>query len=103
MKNNNALWNVDFSSRANKQMKKLPEKVRLQINLLAREIEHAGPIRKNWAHFSPLTKGKGIPANSYHCHLKSGKPTYVACWHVENKKINIVEIYYVGTHENAPY
>lgn len=26
-----------------------------------------------------------------------------AFWNVENKKINIVEIYYVGTHEDAPY
>ena len=81
---------------------KLSESVRLQINLLMREIEQLGPIRKNWPNFSPLT-GKGLPKNAYHCHIKKGKPTYVACWYVEDKKVKIVEIFYVGTHENAPY
>lgn len=34
---------------------------------------------------------------------KGGKPTYVACWYIKDKKVKIVEIYYVGTHEKAPY
>jgi hypothetical protein len=52
---------------------------------------------------SALKKDKRIPDNSYHCHIKSGRPTYVVCWRVENKKVKIVEIFYVGTHENTPY
>ncbi len=70
---------------------------------LAKEIELLGPIRKDWSNFSSLKKASGLPDNSYHCHLKKGKPTYVACWYVEDKKVKIVEIYYVGTHEKAPY
>ena len=38
-----------------------------------------------------------------HCHLQKGRPTYVCCWEVINKKRKIIEVYYVGTHEKAPY
>jgi hypothetical protein len=86
-----------------KQLQREHPQVYTQIALLSKEIEVRGPLRSNWPHFSPLAKGKGVPENSYHCHIKSGKPTYVACWYIENKKIKIVEIYYVGTHEKAPY
>lgn len=95
-------WKVSLSKSAQKQAKKLPKSIRLQINLLMREMEQFGPIRKNWSNFSSL-EGKGLPKNVYHCHIKKGKPTYVACWHVEDKKVKIVEVFYVGSHENAPY
>lgn len=38
----------------------------------------------------------------FHCHLRKGHPTYVACWEadVQAKKI---EVFYVGSHEDAPY
>ena len=91
-------WTVSFSSKADKQKEKLPEKIRLLADALAKEIAEAGPIRKNWKSFGPLSE-----KNTYHCHLKDGRPTYVACWKVEDKKIKIVEVYYAGTHENAPY
>jgi hypothetical protein len=39
----------------------------------------------------------------HHCHLRRGNPTYVAVWEVTNKQIKLVEVRYVGTHENAPY
>jgi hypothetical protein len=38
-----------------------------------------------------------------HCHLIKGRPTYVACWEVKDPKNKILEVYYVGTHEKAPY
>ena len=60
-------------------------------------MEESGPIRGNWPNFSKLEK------SDYHCHLKKGKPTYVACWRMINKQIKLLEIYYVGTHEKAPY
>ena len=70
---------------------------------LAKEIEDYGPIRKNRPNFGPLHKKRGIPDKSYHCHIKKGNPTYVVCWNTEDKKVKLVEIYYVGTHEKAPY
>ncbi len=99
-------WTVELSPAAKKQVKMLFKEhpqVYAQFALLAKEIEIVGPFRKNWPHFGALGKGRGIPQDSYHCHIKSGKPTYVACWYIENKKIKVVEIYYVGTHEKAPY
>lgn len=100
--NGDIVWHVSLSNSAEKKAKRLPESIRLQISLLMREIEQSGPIRKNWSNFSALS-GKGLPKNTYHCHIKKGKPTYVACWCVEDKKVKIVEIFYVGSHENAPY
>lgn len=37
-----------------------------------------------------------------HCHLQKGNPTYVCCWKVF-EDTQTIEVYYVGTHENAPY
>jgi len=91
------IWRVEFTRKACKQRAKLPEKARALLDILSKEIELFGPIRKNWKNFSKLT------GDEYHCHLKKGRPTYVACWRVIDKKIHLLEIYYAGTHENAPY
>jgi hypothetical protein len=56
---------------------------------------------KLWPNFGKLSEGK--KSNNFHCHLIKGNPTYVACWRVLDKKERKLEIYYVGTHENAPY
>lgn len=96
-------WTVGYSSKANKQKKNLPNKVQDLLDLLVKEIELFGPIRSDWPNFSALRKDKGIPKDAYHCHLKKGKPTYIACWYIEDKKIKIIEVFYVGTHEKAPY
>ena len=89
-------WEVVFTAKAAKQASKLPAKMQNLLFLLVSEIEKAGPIRRNWKNFSSLQK------NTYHCHLKKGRPTYVACWYVEKDLVK-VEVYYVGTHEKAPY
>jgi hypothetical protein len=96
-------WQVFLTNTAAKQKKKLPMGVVEVFARLVGDLEQEGPIQKNWSHFGMLKKGKNIQENSYHCHVKSGRPTYVVCWLVRDKKIQIVEVYYVGTHENAPY
>lgn len=92
-------WQVFFTKHALKQVEKLPNNARLSIDTLVGEIAALGPMRHNWKNFGKL---RGM-VNTYHCHIKHGKPTYVACWQVKNKEIKIVEVYYVGTHEKAPY
>jgi len=92
-------WTVGVSSKANKQVKKLPEFVRAAYFLLAKELEEYGPYRTNWSHYGKLRTSK----DAYHCHISSGRPTYVVCWQITNKTIRVLEVYYVGTHENAPY
>ena len=92
-------WQVFFSKRAEKQLAKLPENIVSAMRFLTREIGINGPIRYTWKNFGKL---QGFQ-NRYHCHLKKGRPTYVACWEVKDKETRIVEVYYVGTHAQAPY
>jgi hypothetical protein len=75
----------------------LPQSIRQSLLALIREIEIEGPMRGNWPNYSKLTE------NTHHCHLKNGRPTYVAVWKVTDKKIKIVEVIYAGTREKAPY
>ena len=89
-------WKVVFSGGTIKEKKFLPDKVRTALGFLLMEIESMGPVRGNWKNYGKLGK------DTHHCHLKLGRPTYVACWRV-NKDIKLVEVYYVGTHEKAPY
>jgi hypothetical protein len=96
-------WNVRFSGAAEKQYKKLhysgqkkPSIIDV-IDLLVIELKAKGPERKDWPNYSKLSQ------DSYHCHLKKGRPTYVACWRVFSKELKQIQVYYVGTHEGAPY
>src|ERR1700722_7352898 len=96
-------WHVEYSTSAKKQKKKLPEKIKPRLADLTWDLEHRGPAQPEWMNYSKLTKGKNVPSNARHCHIKSGNPTYVVCWQVIDKTIKIIEIFYVGTHENSPY
>jgi hypothetical protein len=86
-----------LSGQATKQIDCLPLGVRKNLIALMREIEISGPVRGNWPNYGPLGKDR------YHCHLKKGRPTYVAVWEIMDKAIKIVEVIYAGTHERAPY
>lgn len=92
-------WVVWLSKKAVKQLSKMPEPVRVQVNALVEEMRVNGPMASQWKNFGKL-KGQ---ENCFHCHVKSGRPTYVVCWEVKSKEDRIVEVYYVGTHEKAPY
>lgn len=92
-------WIVEVTAKADKQIRKLPESIRAVYLALAKELEEYGPYRSNWSHYGKLRDEK----HSYHCHLVGGRPTYVVCWEVKDKTLRILEVYYVGTHENAPY
>jgi hypothetical protein len=82
-------------------LSKLPPQIQDRFDLLSKELEVAGPIRSNWTNFGRLQGTKKTLL--YHCHIKSGRPTYVTCWEVIDKDIKLMEVYYVGTHEKAPY
>jgi len=89
-------WTVLLSKRADKLAGKLPWAVRAALQTLMDEIELAGPVRGNWPNYSKLGSDR------HHCHLRKGKPTYVAVWTADRQTVT-VEIVYVGTHEKAPY
>lgn len=97
MNDSKKLWNVSFKRSVLKEISCLPYRVKDSLLALVREIEVYGPVRGNWPNY-----GK-IPNMKHHCHLKNGKPTYVAIWEVKNKQIKFVEVIYAGTHEKASY
>ncbi len=96
-------WFVTFSRDAKKQYEKLKRSgsrkptVNDVIDLLAMDLQRNGPNLPNWPNYGPLGKAH------FHCHLRKGRPTYVACWKVLSKQAKQIEVYYVGTHEKAPY
>ena len=84
-------WTVEFSREAEKQYNKLKRSgskpaITDVINLLIIEIRIEGPYRNNWANYRPLKEGE------FHCHLKKGKPTYVACWKIIDKENQLIEV-----------
>lgn len=91
-------WQIENTKKLGKQVGNLPSSIRAQAFALFTDIEKDGAYQPGWPHFSSL-KGKGIPDECYHCHLKRGRPTYVACWRIIDKKKKIIEVFYVGTHE----
>lgn len=56
-----------------------------------------GPVRKNCPNYGKLAP---VP---HHCHLKKGRPCYVAVWEEIDNEIKLVEITDAGTHEKDPY
>lgn len=92
-------WTVTYSNKAAKQYNKLPRSVRDTVDLLVKEICISGPVRVNWRNYSKL---RGT-TDQHHCHVKSGRPTYVVVWEVTDNSIKLVEVIYAGTHEKAPY
>jgi len=94
-------WNIKISRKAAKQIGKLPKVAKAALLVLLRDLEANGPTTSGtWKNYGKL---KGMTGDKRHCHLSKGKPTYVCCWDVVNKHQRIIEVYYVGTHEKAPY
>lgn len=90
-------WHVRFSRKAEKSLGKLPKPVIQALTSLMHQIEAEGPMRGDWPNYSKLGPKR------HHCHIKKGKPTYVAVWDELESGIQIVEVTYAGTHEKAPY
>jgi mRNA-degrading endonuclease RelE of RelBE toxin-antitoxin system len=65
-------WQVVIRTRAAKQLQRLPHTVRQRYLVLAQELATRGPILGNWPNYSKLNDLR------HHCHLKKGRPTYVA-------------------------
>jgi mRNA-degrading endonuclease RelE of RelBE toxin-antitoxin system len=86
-------FQVSIKRRVERGLKKLPRSVQDTLVLLLNDLQTSGPIQKGWSNFS------GLGPSRYHCHLSG---SYVACWTHEKKSIEI-EVYYVGSREEAPY
>ena len=93
------VWTVQFTGTAKKQARKLPENAYDSFKLLIKDLQIFGPVLSKWPNFGKIAD----KSQCYHCHIKKGRPTYVAVWKVNAKDIKCIEVCYVGTHENANY
>lgn len=84
---------VKTTKNVDKNINKLPENIKKKLVALIDDLRDDGPIRKDWNNFSMIGE------NKYHCHLAYH---WVACWHYEKESI-IIEVYYAGSREKAPY
>jgi hypothetical protein len=67
--------------------------VQILFGKLVEDLRDKGPLRHDWPNYSKLTERK------YHCHLAH---KWVACWEWEKETL-VIEVYYVGSREKAPY
>ena len=93
-------WAVAYSRKAAKQKRDLPSGIAARLYSLQKQLESTGPLQPSFPHFGKLRGKKG---EMYHCHLNKGRPTYVAVWQAHGNEVTLIEVTYVGTHENAPY
>lgn len=94
-------WTIKSTRWVDKKANHLNETILLRLRFLFMDLANKGPTATDWPNYGKLHGKKG--KDKRHCHLKKGKPTYVCCWEVIDKKRKIIEVYYVGTHEKAPY
>jgi mRNA-degrading endonuclease RelE of RelBE toxin-antitoxin system len=89
-----ALYSILLKKAVQKNIRKLPVSVQDRFEALVVALRDKGPAGPHgWANYSKLGE------NEYHCHITY---RYVACWRHEKDTI-IIEVYYAGSRENAPY
>lgn len=86
-------YDVRFKPKILRAIEKLPYPVQKRFAALLRDLRAGGPWQPGWPNYSKLGPGR------YHCHLNYD---HVACWSYEKSKI-IIEVYYVGSRQSAPY
>ncbi len=84
---------VTIKKKALKTIEKLPEKIQDKFISLVTDLQTTGAAQPTWPNYSKLGK------NEHHCHLDYH---WVACWRHEKGSI-IIEVYYVGSRQKAPY
>ena len=84
---------VVIKKRTLKNIQRMPEPIQRKMANLVEDLRDKGPVRKDWPNYRKLGK------NQYHCHLSH---SWVACWYHERNSV-VIEVYYAGSRENAPY
>jgi hypothetical protein len=96
----NKAWIVLPTKAVERAALKLPQRALLQFRYLFNDLVHRGPALPDWPNYGRFG---GVKGDKRHCHLQKGRPTYVCCWELKDKNRKLIEVYYVGTHEKAPY
>jgi hypothetical protein len=87
------MYSVVMSNRVQKQIDRIPRAIGSRLAILLEQLCEKGPIQSGWPNYSKLGQYR------YHCHLA---PNWVACWYWIKGTIEI-EVYYVGSRQNAHY
>lgn len=87
------MFRVSIKNRILKDVGKMPIAIQENLTALVEDLRDKGPVQPDWPNYSKIGK------NKYHCHLAH---KWVACWRSEHKSL-IIEVYYEGNRENAPY
>ena len=88
------MWQIRIRRKLERIIAALPSNVQLKFAVLENDLRVSGPEQPTWSNFSKLDAGE------YHCHLTYH---YVACWRMISETELELEVYYVGSRENAPY
>lgn len=88
------MWQVKIKRKIDRKTVALPVNIRALFAELLEDLKNNGPEQPEWPNYSKLG------GNKYHCHLNY---RYVACWTLDDEKNLILEVYYVGSRESAPY
>ena len=86
-------YEVRVKKQALKRLESLPYRVQKKFNDLQADLRKGGPWQPDWPNYSKLGP------DAYHCHLDYA---HVACWSHDKNTI-LVEVYYVGSRQGAPY
>ncbi len=86
-------YEVVIKKKVLKGLRKLPLWIQKKFATLVKDLHEKGPEQPTWRNYSKLS-----PAE-YHCHLER---SWVACWRNEKQTL-VIEVYYVGSREKAPY
>ena len=92
-------WQVEYTSKARKQVDKLPPVIRETLYLLKYELELEGPVQAEWRNYSLVVNAKDV----HHCHLNNNRPRYVVVWKAIDHEKRKIEIRYVGPHGSVDY
>lgn len=89
------MYKVLLKKKTERSALRMPKAEQMVLIDLLKDLRDYGPVLPDWKNFSMLSRNEC----KYHCHLSYH---WVACWQVTVKGIEI-EVYYVGSRENAPY
>ncbi len=87
------MYNVVIKNKVLKSVSNMPKEQQIRFALLVDSLKNDGPFRTEFPNYNPLGE------NEFHCHLSH---KWVACWKWVKDTI-LIEVYYAGSRENAPY
>ncbi len=90
------VYTIVIKNKILKGARKMPRSIQANFFDLIEDLRFSGPVQKGWANFSPLNSKK----TKFHCHIGYH---WVACWEISSQNNLVLEVYYVGSREKAPY